>query len=94
MPFPNEHAARQVDPKQFDRFRRDNSPKGAPKGVSFIFGVKDNRSQIQSIRFDRKLWTVDRAKAWLKSHDFKTGGFEPATKAPKPVAKGFWGGVL
>ena len=93
MPFPNEHAARQADPGQFDRFRRQAKPKGAPKGISFIFGVKDNKSQIQSIRFDRKLWTVERAKEWLKNHNFKTSGFEAATKT-KPIQKGFWGGVL
>lgn len=93
MPFPNEHAARQADPKSFDSFRRDASPKGAPKGVSFIYGIKDGKSKIQSIRFDRKQWTPERAKTWLKEHGFKTAGFEAAGKAG-PVKKGFWSGLL
>ena len=31
MPFPNEHAARQTEPEQYDEFRR-YTPKGAPAG--------------------------------------------------------------
>lgn len=79
MPFPNEHAARQAPPGAFDSFRRDNSPKGAPKGVSFIFGIKMGKSKLQSIRFARAKWTPDRAKKWLRTHGFKTKGFEQAT---------------
>lgn len=79
MPFPNEHAARQVSPAAFDSFRRDNKPKGAPKGVSFIFGIKAGKSKLQSVRFSRALWTPDRAKKWLRAHKLKTGGFEQAT---------------
>lgn len=89
MPFPNEHAARQADPAQFKTFRR-GKPKGFPKGVSVIFGIKGpGKSQIQSIRFKRTLWTPKRAKAWLKTNGFKTGSFETATT--KVVS---WGGVL
>ena len=80
MPFPNEHAARQSDPGKFQRFRR-GKPKGFPKGISAIFGVNSaGKSEIQSLRFDRKLWTPKRAREWLKSHDFKAAGFESATK--------------
>lgn len=87
MPFPNEHAARQVDPGQFTSFRR-GTPKGFPKGVSVIFGIKGGKSQIQSIRFKRQTWTPKRAKAWLKSHGFKTGLEVATTKAVN------WGFVL
>jgi hypothetical protein len=86
MPFPNEHAARQRPPGQFDKFRRGKLP-GAPAGISAIFGIKAGKSAIQSIRFARGLWTVARAKAWLKRNNFKTA-VEPATK------KTDWGGVL
>lgn len=78
MPFPNEHAARQVDPAGFDTFRR-TKPKGVPKGVSFIIGIKRGKSKLQSVRFDRKLWTPDRAKKWLRAHKLKAGAFERAT---------------
>lgn len=79
MPFKNEHAARQMDPGGFTRFRR-GTPKGFPAGVSVIFGVKAaGGSEIQSVRFDRKKWTVPRAKKWLKDRGFKTGSFEEAT---------------
>lgn len=72
MPFPNEHAARQADPDRFIRFRRQKL-QGAPAGLDVIFGVaRDGKSEIQSIRADRKKWTVARFRTWLEEHDFKT----------------------
>lgn len=93
MPFPNEHAARQVSPAGFDSFRRDNSPKGAPAGVSFIFGIKAGKSTLQSVRFDHTKWTPAKAKKWLRDHKLKTAGFEEATKSAA-IQKGLWSGVL
>jgi len=84
MPFPNEHAARQADPKQFSSFRR--KPMKGEKGISIIFGLKDGKSEIQSLRFDRKQWTPRSAKKWLRDHSFKTAGFEPAGEE-SPVDK-------
>jgi len=82
-PFPNEHAARQVDPTGFVRFRRVNNPRGVPAGISFIFGIRsDNKSEIQSIRFDRSKFTVAEARTWLKDHDFKSN-IEAATVKSK-----------
>lgn len=89
MPLPSEHAARQVDPGGFDSFSR-GKPKGFPKGVSVIFGIRNGKSQIQSIRFDRKLWTVARAREWLKSHNFKSS----IEAASGKVKKGFWEGII
>jgi hypothetical protein len=89
MPFPNEHAARQKEPKGYTSFRR-GKPKGFPEGVNVIFGMKvvngSRKSEIQSIRFDKKKWSVDRAKKWLKNHDFKTS-IEPAKKETKMIKK-------
>lgn len=77
MPFPNEHAARIVDPNKFERFRRSNDELGS--GVDVIFGIPESGgSEIQAIRFDRKKFTPAEARAWLKEHDFKAILFEEA----------------
>ena len=92
MPFPNEHAARQKDPAQYEKFRRVH-PEGFPDGIDAIFGMKagEAKSEIQSLRFDRKKWTVEATRKWLKDHGFKTI-IEEAT--PVKVSKSFWNGVL
>ena len=70
-PYPNEHAARLEDPSQFDEFRREV--------IDFIYGLKDGESTLQAIRFDKDLFTVDQAKAWLTEHEFEPIKFEEAT---------------
>ena len=78
MPFDTEHTARQHDPEGYERFRRMH-PDGFPDGVDAILGVKEGGgSEIQSLRFDSSLWTPERAKEWLKEHDFSMGAFEEA----------------
>lgn len=78
-PYPNEHAARLKDPAQFDEFRREANAGG--NGIDFIYGIKDNESEIQSIRFDADQYTEDQAKTWLIQHDFEPSKFEPASEA-------------
>ena len=57
MPLPNEHAARQLDPSQFERFMRKAA--GAD-GISFIVGFRgDGSSDVQSVRADADKWTTD-----------------------------------
>jgi len=77
-PYPNEHAARLVDPNQFDDFRREKEAGGT--GVDFIYGIADGKSQIQSIRFDASVFSEGEARDWLDEHDFKPIKFEPAVK--------------
>lgn len=81
MPYPNEHAARLKDPKQYIRIRRENDKFG--DGIHAIWGilVKDGKetAEVQAIRFDVKKFTVKEAKKWLKEHDHKPILFEPAT---------------
>lgn len=90
MPFPNEHAARQADPKDFERFIRIST--GFPDGISAIIGyTADGKSKVQSFRFDKKKWTPAQAKKWLKDHGMKVD-LEPAVV--EPVKKGLWSGVL
>lgn len=55
-----------------------------------IYGIRNGKSQIQTIRFDRKLWTVARARQWLKQHGFKS----TIEAAAKKVSKEFWEGVM
>lgn len=87
MPFRNEHASRQTEPGKYDTFRR-----GILKpGVSAIYGIKDGKSEIQSIRFNSNKFTPEQAKAWLKRNNFRSDKFETATKK---VEKSFWYGVL
>lgn len=75
-PYPNEHACRIKDPGQFDRIRRENDKFG--KGIDAIWGVKDNKSELQAIRFDKSKFTADEAKKWCKDHDYTCHPFEPA----------------
>ena len=80
MPFPNEHAARQADPQNFQQFRR-NHPKGWPTGVDAVVGFSAGTpTVIQSVRFDADEYTAEEAKAWLEEQGFRTGEFEPASK--------------
>lgn len=70
MPYPNEHAARLVDPNAFARFRRQNDKFGP--GVHAIFGItKDGKSQLQAIRFDASKFTIDQVRRWLTEHEYK-----------------------
>lgn len=75
MPFPNEHAARRRDPKQYNRFTK-TQPVSWPRGAQAIWGIKGRgRSavvELQSVRFDRRLWTPERARKWLAARGMQT----------------------
>jgi len=80
MPYPNEHSARIKEPDAFERIRelwRKES-----QGIRAIGGpLKSNPkggTEVQAIRFKVDKWTAAKAKAWLKSHDYKVIQFEPA----------------
>jgi len=80
MPFPNEHAARQLDPADFDKFRRGKM-EGAPAAISAIFGIKpDGSSALQSVRAAADKMSVGAFREWLKGHDLKDA-IEEATGA-------------
>ena len=82
MPFPNEHAARQADPDQFEKLRRGKI-EGAPDGVSVIFGIKaDGESEIQSVRAAADKVSVADFRAYLESADLKSS-IEEATREEK-----------
>lgn len=77
-PYPNEHAARLTDPDQYDEFRREENAGG--DGIDFIYGIKDGKSEIQAIRFDKNLYSVEDAKKWLANNEFEPILFEPASE--------------
>lgn len=78
MPYPNEHTARQTDPAQYDEFRRF-APKGAD-GISMILGIKEGKSEVQSVRGDASKLTPSAFRKWLEDNDFDTGAVEEATR--------------
>jgi len=77
-PYPNEHAARITDPDQYDSFARDVEAGG--DGIDFIYGINDNGSEIQSIRFDADRYSEAEAQEWLREHDFEPIKFEAAAR--------------
>ena len=77
-PYPNEHSARLTNPDKYDIFRREKDAGG--KGIDFIYGINDQGSEIQAIRFDEKEFTEEEAKQWLKDNDFDYILFEAALK--------------
>lgn len=72
MPYPNEIAARQMEPAGMTTCRRTNNKFG--KGIHGIFCRRraDGKWVLQSIRSDRDKFTADEARAWLKRNEFKT----------------------
>jgi HK97 family phage major capsid protein len=84
-PYPNEHAARLLDPDQFERFRRKNND--FAQGIDSIYGISgDDPLRLQALRFDAAVFTVSEAKTWLSNHDYTPILFEPATGKAMTIA--------
>lgn len=93
MPYPNEHAARLLDPGTArERIRRT---KGS--GAGMVQGVKipgtidviwyivrgsggEMIPRAQALRFPVGRWTAEQAKAWLSKNEIKVKRFEPAAQ--------------
>lgn len=76
-PYPNEHAARIVEPDKFDDFRRDNDAGG--DGIDYIYGIMGSGdSELQSIRFDKEKYSASDARAWLSEKQIDAIKFEEA----------------
>jgi len=79
MPFPNEHAARIIDPEQFqpNSFRR----KEIKPGLVLITGkIKGKNTMVgQSYRFNKEKYTETQAKQWLEENKVKNISFEHAS---------------
>ena len=84
-PYQHEHACRLNNPDKYDRFARKNcEQKHDGKCIDVIYGIKDEKTEIQSIRFPKDIWTVDAAK---KVCSDRKGEFEPAS-SEKSFAEG------
>ena len=80
MPYSTEHAARQLDPDDFEEIRRGKM-EGAPAAISAIFGIKEGGgSVLQSVRADASKMSADKFRDWLKDQDLKAD-IEEATGA-------------
>lgn len=66
MPFQYAHVARIASPGQFDSFATQKNA-GGP-GVDFLYGIKNGKSKLASVRFDKMKFTPTRARQWLKKH--------------------------
>jgi hypothetical protein len=78
MPYTNEHSARIKSPGTFDKFRRVNDAFGS--GIHVIYGIKNGKSEVQAIRFDKDKFNAVDAKKWLSDHDKEYLSFEAAKK--------------
>ena len=78
MPFPNEHSCRLNEPGKYDSFNRKNcEQKSNDKCIDVIYGIIGNKSEVQALRYPKKVWTEESAKNHCKK---RKGKFEAAIK--------------
>lgn len=75
-PFENEHSCR-LKPPNYPEYSRVNcDQKHDGKCIDVIYGIKSpNKSEIQALRFDKKIWTASAAKSVCSN---RGGTFEAA----------------
>lgn len=76
MPFRNEHSIRVKDPGQYKKFRRKN----ITAGIDAILGIKEGKSEVQALRFDKDKFSPEEAQTWAKKHGYG-GNLHPAKAA-------------
>lgn len=74
MPFPNFHSARQLPPNKNLQYRTVTLTDGI---TAVLMGEGDNW-KVQTVRADKKVWTVKQFKNWLVDHKMKVDELEPA----------------
>lgn len=76
MPLPNEHSCRLNPPDKYDSFARQNcAVKVDGKCIDHVYGIKDGKSEIQSLRYKTDVWSEEAAKNHCRA---RGGSFEPA----------------
>jgi len=78
-PYENEHSCRLNDPGKYVKFNRKNcEQKHDGKCIDVIYGrKKDGKSEIQALRYPKKIWNAAAARSHCKSRE---GSFEAAKK--------------
>ena len=76
MTYNIEHTARLIAPKEFDTFKRENNKLG--DGIHVVWGIKENKTSIQTIRFDKNKYSAKEAKTWLSDHNYNPIEWEVA----------------
>jgi len=74
--YPNEHAARMVEPEEFETFAR----KEITPGITLVLGKRKGATEMetQAVRFAKEKFTEEQAQAWLEKHAMKPIKFEAA----------------
>ena len=64
---------RQRSPGKYTKFRTGWLSRS--KGIKAIWGIiSPGKSEVQSYLFLKTMWTLERAKAWVKSHGGESEG--------------------
>jgi len=71
MPYPNWHASRQREPGEFVGIKMLWEHSGIQAYGGRLKSDPNGGTEIQTLRFDKDKWTPERAKEWLKSHNYK-----------------------
>ncbi len=85
-PYPNEHACRLNEPGKYDKFARKNCEiKADDKCIDVIYGIKDDKAEIQAYRYPKDTWEADAARSHCNSHEgsFTAAGSEDSAKCPE-----------
>jgi len=73
-PYSGEYSCRLNSPSKYTSFARKNcAAKSNGKCLDFIFGIKEGKSELQSIRYKKNIWDASSAKSHCKG---KNGSFE------------------
>jgi hypothetical protein len=81
VPYPNEHAARVVEPMPQNAaiYARKNIAPGIDIILQKSRGEENAPMKVQAYRFSKSKFTAEEAKAWLKEHSIRYVSFEPAS---------------
>lgn len=81
MPYPNQHAARVKNPRNFidSSFRTKKIAPGITVILGRPWGIRTGSMTVQAYRFDKDVFTPEEAQEWLKKHNVKYISFEPAS---------------
>jgi len=80
MPYSNFHAARVQEP--LPQSNAIYATKAIAPGITIILQKhKDSSSsmEVQAYRFEKRQYTAQESREWLKKHNIKIISFEPAT---------------